>query len=405
LERCKMSDIFLSYATADRDRAKSLAHALERQGWSVWWDRKIPPGRTFDEVIEEAIKAARCVIVMWSETSVSSKWVRTEASEGERRGILVPVLIDEVEIPLAFRRIEAAQLADWDGISDHPEFNILLESVERLVGPPSAGELDRAAAGKPEAEGLRAEQAEGDVEQVAKEKTPRGRERAAAESRWRGSTKRVKVAIVSACAVVLAALTTALVARLLREPPPLPPQEISVPEEAVAEEVPVREPVPPREGPVSKRVPKPKPQEVAGVHVKIMCEGLIHDADLGDRFDEEHFRIDRTIGSIPPGTSERVEASSRVVGGEIRLDMKLELKATKEGEVGVSGSLEFWEGEFGLLGLRPAAVVQIPETVVSSPGIATVYNDRIVVMGRKKPTGDWANVKLCVRTEPFYRKL
>jgi len=45
-------------------------------------DRIIPPGITFDDVIEQNLDAAKCVIVLWSRESVKSKWVKTEASEG-----------------------------------------------------------------------------------------------------------------------------------------------------------------------------------------------------------------------------------------------------------------------------------------------------------------------------------
>ncbi len=51
-----MSDIFISYASEDRAHAKKLAQALGARGWSVWWDRDIPTGRAFDEVIEKAIE-------------------------------------------------------------------------------------------------------------------------------------------------------------------------------------------------------------------------------------------------------------------------------------------------------------------------------------------------------------
>ena len=53
-----MADIFLSYASDDRERIAPLVAALERQGWSVWWDRSIPPGRNFDEVLEEEIRSS-----------------------------------------------------------------------------------------------------------------------------------------------------------------------------------------------------------------------------------------------------------------------------------------------------------------------------------------------------------
>src|SRR5262245_26006322 len=103
-----MADIFISYARKDRARVRPLADALSAQGWSVWWDRQIPAGRTFDQVIAEALGSARCVVVVWSKESVASNWVREEAEEGRRREILIPVLFDNARPPLGFGRIQAA---------------------------------------------------------------------------------------------------------------------------------------------------------------------------------------------------------------------------------------------------------------------------------------------------------
>ncbi|MGD2153958.1 MAG: toll/interleukin-1 receptor domain-containing protein [Gemmatimonadales bacterium] len=125
-----MSDVFLSYAREDLSHAERLARALEAAGWSVWWDRSIPAGKTFDEVIEAKLEAARCVVVLWSRAAVASDWVREEASEGKRRGILVPVLIEsEVKVPLGFRRIQAADLADWDGSDTDSSFQQLVRDI------------------------------------------------------------------------------------------------------------------------------------------------------------------------------------------------------------------------------------------------------------------------------------
>jgi hypothetical protein len=129
-----MSDIFISYSSEDRGKAKDIAEALVEQGFSVWWDRSILPGETFATVIEAALDAAKSVIVLWSRTSVSSKWVKTEASEGDRRGIIIPVLIDDVKIPLAFRRIQAADLKDWVGKLPHLGFDNLLNAVTGILG-------------------------------------------------------------------------------------------------------------------------------------------------------------------------------------------------------------------------------------------------------------------------------
>jgi hypothetical protein len=133
-----MSDIFISYASDDKSRVEPLAEALKARGWSVWWDRVIPAGKTFDDVIEEAVNAAKCIIVIWSDKSVSSRWVRTEAEEGANRQILMPVLIDNVTIPLAFRRIQAANLIGWQGNLHHPGFDQLVRDISSLIGTPLA---------------------------------------------------------------------------------------------------------------------------------------------------------------------------------------------------------------------------------------------------------------------------
>ena len=91
-----MSDIFLSYARKDLERIQPLVQALENRGWTVWWDMTLLPGDQFTTVIDQELAAARCVVVVWSTASVHSRWVRAEATEGADRGILIPVLIDEV---------------------------------------------------------------------------------------------------------------------------------------------------------------------------------------------------------------------------------------------------------------------------------------------------------------------
>lgn len=128
------SDIFVSYARDDTAKAKILAEALQKRGWSVWWDRNIPPGKSFDQVIEEALAAAKCVVVLWSRTSASSDWVKTEAAEGAKRRILVPALIENVAIPLEFRRIQTANLSDWRADSEHADFDEFLKAIAGLLG-------------------------------------------------------------------------------------------------------------------------------------------------------------------------------------------------------------------------------------------------------------------------------
>ena len=81
-----VNDIFISYASGDRDRVKPLVDALQQQGWTVWWDRTIRAGEIFDRVIEAAMKDSRCAIVIWSHESVESDWYATKPTRliGER---------------------------------------------------------------------------------------------------------------------------------------------------------------------------------------------------------------------------------------------------------------------------------------------------------------------------------
>jgi adenylate cyclase len=144
-----MADIFVSYATEDRDRVKSVVGAIEKAGYSVWWDRKIGVGCSFDRVIEQELDSCACVLVIWSSTSIEKDWIRSEAQEGLDRGVLVPVLFDDAKPPLAFRRTQAAVLGR-DPTDEELEpvlaaINSCLDRVsatpDQAESPPSRGAL------------------------------------------------------------------------------------------------------------------------------------------------------------------------------------------------------------------------------------------------------------------------
>jgi len=134
-----MSDIFISYNREDQPIAKKLADALQREGWDVWWDPRLRVGEHFDEVIEKALDEAKCVIVMWSERSVQSRYVRAEATYALERSKLIPVEIENVNLPFRFKGVHTLSLHGWDGSNVFPGFGRLVDDIAALIGKPVAG--------------------------------------------------------------------------------------------------------------------------------------------------------------------------------------------------------------------------------------------------------------------------
>lgn len=128
-----MTDIFLSYSHDDEERIKPLIEALKTEGWSVFWDRHIPTGKTWRTYIGEALDSSKCVIVAWSRNSITSKWVTEEADVGQKHGILVPIFIDDVEIPIGFRSIQTADLSNWQPDKDSQNFNNLIKDIHEVL--------------------------------------------------------------------------------------------------------------------------------------------------------------------------------------------------------------------------------------------------------------------------------
>lgn len=114
-----MADIFISYSSRDRALADALAKALKSRGFSVWWDFNLVGGQRFREQIHEQLTAARAVIVIWTEDSVASKWVRDEADEADRLGKLIPLRVPRLpvhEVPLGHRQTQICLYSDGERI-------------------------------------------------------------------------------------------------------------------------------------------------------------------------------------------------------------------------------------------------------------------------------------------------
>jgi hypothetical protein len=129
-----MHELFISYCRHDSDAANALADTLSKAGLSVWLDREaIQEGDAFDTQIEEAIAQTRVVIVIWSEHSVKSHWVRAEAAYALGKRKLLPISIDQSEPPLQFMQIQTIDFRYWDRTSNHHAFQQLAGALAKRL--------------------------------------------------------------------------------------------------------------------------------------------------------------------------------------------------------------------------------------------------------------------------------
>lgn len=137
-----MPDVFISYNHADKDAARWFAEAFRKEGFDVWWDATIKSGEAYDQVTEDALRSAKAVVVLWSKTSVVSRWVRAEATLADRSQTLVPVMIEPCERPIMFELTLTADLGRWRTGIDPAVWDRFLADVrghvERAAGPDAA---------------------------------------------------------------------------------------------------------------------------------------------------------------------------------------------------------------------------------------------------------------------------
>jgi adenylate cyclase len=133
-----MSEIFVSYARSTATQAQQVAQALRDLGYGVWRDDELPAHRAYGDVIEERLKSAKAVVVVWSAEAVKSQWVRSEADRARADGKLVQLTIDGASLPMPFDQIQCADLSGWNGRVETPGWRKIAASVADLAGTPGA---------------------------------------------------------------------------------------------------------------------------------------------------------------------------------------------------------------------------------------------------------------------------
>lgn len=129
-----MTDVFISYSRADKERVAQLAAAIEGEGYDVWWDEELPPHMSYGDVITDKIENARAAVVVWSADASKSEWVRAEADAARNHKKLIQTALADIIPPLPFNQIQCANLGDWHGEDDHPGWRKVKQSLVALCG-------------------------------------------------------------------------------------------------------------------------------------------------------------------------------------------------------------------------------------------------------------------------------
>jgi hypothetical protein len=109
--RVPAGHVFVSHSTLDKPFVRRLVRHLTKAGYPTWVDEKsLLVGDPLATKIAEGIRGARAVIVVVSEASVQSNWLRFELNEAVVRMVsgtcrLIPLLLDEVEAPVEIQGI------------------------------------------------------------------------------------------------------------------------------------------------------------------------------------------------------------------------------------------------------------------------------------------------------------
>lgn len=124
-----MSDLYISYGTRERHWVSLLASRLDDAGYEVCWNSTVVPGQDFHESNGQAMQASRCILSIWSATSVEDYWVLNDSESALARNTLLSLRHREVVIPEHLRTAPTIDVSSWDkGSMDN-----VLEPLLKLI--------------------------------------------------------------------------------------------------------------------------------------------------------------------------------------------------------------------------------------------------------------------------------
>jgi formylglycine-generating enzyme required for sulfatase activity len=131
-------DVFISYSSKNKQVADAMCHVLEEHKIRCWIaPRDIPHGADYGDVIDEAIVNCKVFVILFSEQSAVSPWVKGELNLAftEQKKIF-PFRIDDTKMKGAIRVM--LNQTHWVDAFPKPEekFGELAEEISNVLGKP-----------------------------------------------------------------------------------------------------------------------------------------------------------------------------------------------------------------------------------------------------------------------------
>ncbi len=134
--------IFLCHGSEDKEAVRQLHAKLKASGMRPWLDEvNIEPGTEWDESIRNAVKESHILLAILSKRSTAKagyvqKEIRFALDRAEEmpegRVYIIPVLLEECEIPSRLSRWQAVRLYDLEG--ETKLFSALRKRAAQIAG-------------------------------------------------------------------------------------------------------------------------------------------------------------------------------------------------------------------------------------------------------------------------------
>jgi cytochrome b subunit of formate dehydrogenase len=125
-------DIFISYSSNDRSIADQLVAHIEQAGYTCWIaPRNIEGGAEYSEVIEKAILKCKIFLLVFSENSANSPWVKSELNIAfSENKYLIPYKIDATPLKGTMRLLLNDKHWIAKNEDENKQMNLLLSAVQ-----------------------------------------------------------------------------------------------------------------------------------------------------------------------------------------------------------------------------------------------------------------------------------